>query len=84
MKPEEFWGLTPAEIGEMADGYEEKMNMQMQMLAWHAANLMNIHLERRNMVTVDKLLGKEKKIMSKEDREAQFAELIHLMDRKGA
>jgi hypothetical protein len=67
----------------MSEGYEQKMDMQMQMLAWHAVNLMNVHLEKRNQVTVDQLLGKNKK-MSRADKETQFAKLVHLMDRKGA
>jgi hypothetical protein len=65
----------------MADGYQENMDIQMQMLAWHAANLMNIHLERS--VTADQLLGKDKP-MNQQDKEAKFGELVQLMQRKGA
>jgi hypothetical protein len=36
------------------------MDTQMHLLAWHAANVMNVHLKKK--VTVKKLLGKEKKM----------------------
>ena len=42
----------------MAEGYQERMDTQMHLLAWHAANIMNIHLKKK--VTVKKLLGKQK------------------------
>lgn len=67
----------------MSEGYEQKMDLQMQMLAWHCMNIMNVHLDKRDKVTVDQLLGKNQP-MSREDKETQFTKLIHLMDRKGA
>ncbi len=42
----------------MAEGYQERMDIQMHLLAWHAANIMNVHLKKK--VTVKKLLGKQK------------------------
>lgn len=50
----------------------------MHRLAWHAANLMNVHLKKK--VTVKKLLGKERN-MAMEERERQFTRLMEA--RKG-
>jgi hypothetical protein len=72
--------LTPAEIGELADGYQERINTQMQLMAWHAANIMNVHLKKK--VTVKKLLGKEK-TMTQDDREKEFKKLMKLMNQRG-
>lgn len=56
------------------EAYNQKLDLQMQMLAWHAANVMNVHLKRQ--VTPDKLLGKGKsKQMSSSDREQEVARL---------
>lgn len=45
----------------------------MHRLAWHAANLMNVHLKKK--VTVKKLLGQERN-MAQAEREQQFARLM--------
>ncbi|SFS75869.1 hypothetical protein SAMN05444972_10758 [Marininema halotolerans] len=50
----------------------------MQRLAWHAANLMNVHLKKK--VTVKKLLGKEKDV-TKAEKEKKFAELTQKLSK---
>lgn len=58
----------------MIEAYNQKIDLQMQMIAWHAANVMNVHLKKQ--VTPDKLLGKKKsKQMSSIDREQEISKL---------
>ncbi|GIP38637.1 hypothetical protein J31TS4_19170 [Paenibacillus sp. J31TS4] len=64
----------------MIDGYNLRADMEMQRLAWHAANVMNVHLRKK--VTVKRLLGKEK-LQTQEDKQSEFAKLIDLMSRRG-
>ena len=73
--------MTPAELNEMAEGYRERMDQQMHLLAWHAANIMNVHLKRK--VTVKKLLGKER-VMTREEREIQFERFMAMLKKKRA
>jgi hypothetical protein len=79
LKPDEFWKLTPNEIFEMAEGYQERVDTQMHLLAWHAANIMNIHLKKK--VTVNKLLGKEKK-MSQVEIDKEIDKALHLVKKR--
>lgn len=67
---------------EMVEGYNLRVEHEMQRLAWHAANVMNVHLRRRDQVTVKKLLGKEKPPMSREEKEAEFEKLRKIIERK--
>lgn len=80
MRPDEFWSLTPREIFELAVGYQSRVDDQRMMLAWHAANVMNVHLKKK--ITPKKLLGKEKQ-MSMEDREAEFEKLKRALNERG-
>ncbi|MFD1397687.1 hypothetical protein ACFQ49_16015 [Kroppenstedtia eburnea] len=52
----------------------------MHRLAWHAANLMNVHLKKK--VTVKKLLGQERN-MAQTEREQQFARLMQARQGEG-
>lgn len=61
----------------MARGFEERLDIQMNLLAWHAANIMNVHLKKK--VTPKKLLGREKKSMSPEDRAREWEKLQKLL-----
>jgi hypothetical protein len=77
---DEFWSLTPAEIFDLAEGYRERYDTQMHIVAWHAANVMNVHTKKQ--VTVDKLLGKKKE-MSPLDRESEVEKLrVALAERR--
>ncbi|MDR6225450.1 hypothetical protein [Desmospora profundinema] len=66
------------ELQDLTEGYQERVDLEMHRLAWHAANLMNVHLKKK--VTVKKLLGKERN-MAMEERERQFTRLMEA--RKG-
>jgi hypothetical protein len=59
----------------MCEGYNLRIEHEMTRLAWHAANVMNVHLKRRQRVTVDQLLGKGKRQMTPDERAAEFAKL---------
>lgn len=56
----------------MIQAYEEKMDITRHLIAWHAANVMNVHTKKH--ITVDKLLGKKKE-MTSIDREAEVEKL---------
>ena len=68
LSPEQFWGrpddiytgMTLREFDLYGQGYRERVEQQVDlaknMLAWHAANVMNCLVKRR--VTADQLLGK--------------------------
>lgn len=77
--PEEFWKLTPAEFNLLTEGYLDREDREMTKLAWHASNIMNVHLKKK--VTVKKLLGKEK-VMTVESKEEEFNKLIELLNKK--
>ena len=79
MSHETFWGLTPKEIYELVEGYNQREENEMQKLAWHAANLMNVHLKKK--VTVKKLLGKEKQ-MTTAQMESELAKLDKLIEER--
>lgn len=75
MKPWEFWRLTPGEYSDMCEGYNLRAEREMERLAWHAANVINVHLRRKDRVTPKKLLGKEKPPMTQTERAAEFEKL---------
>jgi hypothetical protein len=61
----------------MWDGYKRKSDTELERIAWHAANLMNIHLKRK--VTAKQLLGKDKKVQSDADKKAEFKKLQRML-----
>jgi hypothetical protein len=64
----------------MSRGWRYKHDIQMNIMAWHAANVMNVHTKKQ--VTVDKLLGKKKE-MTPFDRESEVSKLrIALTERR--
>ena len=60
LKPGEFWLTTPREFACMQRGFQKVQEMQMQQIAWHAANIMNASGNLKHPVGVDELLGKKK------------------------
>lgn len=50
--------MTPREFFDLMNGYQMRLDQKMNITAWHAANVMNVHTKKK--VTVKKLLGKEK------------------------
>lgn len=64
----------------MIEAYQEKMDITRHLVAWHAANVMNVHTKKH--ITVDKLLGKKKEMTSIE-REEEITKLRQaLMERR--
>ncbi|WP_405458117.1 hypothetical protein [Paenibacillus sp. HJGM_3] len=60
----------------MIEGYKLKTEWEMERLAWHAANVMNVHLKKP--VTVKRLLGKERR-QTLESKAEEFEKLAKLM-----
>jgi len=53
-----FWRLTPHEIGLYLEAAHERERRRMEMLAWHAANLMNMWRGRgRRAISIRDLMG---------------------------
>lgn len=63
----------------MAEGYQDRMDTQMHLLAWHAANTMNVHLKTK--VTIQKLLGNrgKRKEMTPLEMEAEAAKFNRIL-----
>lgn len=64
--------MTPAEIFMLANGYRLRQENDLHIVAWHACNVMNIHLKKK--ITVKKLLGKDR-TMTPFDREKELEKL---------
>lgn len=58
MRPWDFWRLTAAEFAATADGYRRRTDRELERLAWQTANLMNVHLKKKDRMTMQKLLGR--------------------------
>ena len=50
--------MTPREIGYVVKGYTKRLERSHELLAWHAANIMNCWTKKK--VTPQKLLGRAK------------------------
>lgn len=76
--------MTPGEYLEMCEGYNLRIEREMQRLAWQTAHLMNVHLRKRQRVTIDQLLGKKKQ-MTQPEREMEMEKLRKIIaERKGS
>lgn len=73
LKPWEFWRLTHAEFLDLIEGHKARIDQELERFAWHAANVMNVHLKKK--VTVKKLLGKEKKPQTREQKLLELEKL---------
>ena len=60
MKPKEFWRVTPLEFIWFCEAADKRWDLEMDMVAWHAAHLMSMWAKKGSKITVDKLRGKEK------------------------
>jgi len=83
LRPEEFWGLTLTELGDMIVAYSEEERRQDEAdyyrTAWLASHLMNATGHYKQPITPDKLLGKKKpaaQTMTKEDRDKAMKDLL--------
>lgn len=80
LTPEQFWGsaddiytgMTLREFDLYAQGFKQRTEMNQELLAWHAANVMNMWTKKGHSITPAKLLGKEE---AKLDPKALQAEL---------
>ena len=52
------WSMTPREIQLVVDGYRKRSEREQELMAWHAANIMNCWVKKK--VTPQKLLGRAK------------------------
>jgi hypothetical protein len=82
IKPDEFWSMIPREFFLLVESYNAEMEREFEvyqhLLAWHAANIMNASGNLKRSVTVDKLLGKNKKkkvSLSREEQKKQLEDL---------
>jgi hypothetical protein len=82
LKPWEFDRLTPGEFSDMLNGYKEKVEAEKFRCAWMVANLVNVHLDKSNKVSIDDLLGKKDQLAEKKP-EQKKRELIELRRRFG-
>ncbi len=53
----QFWSSTPRELWIAAQAYNSRAENQQRLLAWHAANIMNMWSKRR--IRPDQLMGKK-------------------------
>lgn len=58
--PRDFYTMTPAELYEQIDAYDEREEQSWRKLAWQTAYLLNIHLKDEDKVTIDDLLKIQK------------------------
>lgn len=61
----------------MLEGKKHSADLELRRLAWHAANVMNVHLKKP--VTVDKLLKPRPK-QTEADKNAEFSKLAKLSE----
>lgn len=45
----------------MARGWRSRHDLEMEIVAWHASLIRNVHLQKKDRMTYKQLLGKEKK-----------------------
>lgn len=65
--PQDFWGraddistgLSLRELDLVVRGAQARAEREQRLVAWHAANVMNMWAKRGTKITADKLLGKD-------------------------
>lgn len=78
---EQFWMTTPVDYQSILDGYHLKHDLEMQMLAWQTALLINVHSKRK--IKPGQLLGKRNKNDLTDDQKiAQLKERLDRINRK--
>ena len=77
LRPWEFDRLTPGEFSDMLQGYKEKVEAEIFRCAWMVANLVNVHLDRNNKVSIGDLLGEKEQPAAKtpEQKKLELDEL---------
>ena len=77
--PDQYWRLTPSELGEMFAGYSWKRDRQWDIAGWMTAHMVNMSGKvTKQKVTVDKLLGRRKAMPMRthDDRYNAFEEIM--------
>lgn len=73
VKPDEFWEMTLREFDCVMQGQAKRVRINLEMMAWHAANIMNCWTKAGSKVSVRKLLGDEKKELSPTELAAELS-----------
>lgn len=62
--PDQWWEMTPREFELHVKGFRNRMERELERLAWHAANIINaipyFGKGRKKAVTIDQLLGRKR------------------------
>jgi len=78
--PDQYWKLTPAELGEMLEGYSWRQERVWDVAAWVTSHMINISGKTtRKKITPDKLLGRKKQAMRNvtyDDKVKSFEEIL--------
>lgn len=62
--PDQYWKLTPSELGEMFAGYHWQRDRKWDMAGWITAHVLNVSGKTvKKRVTADKLLGRKRQYM---------------------
>lgn len=63
----------------MLEGRKHAADLELRRLAWHAANIMNVHLKKS--ITVEKLINPPKKQQTLEQKTAEFDKLKKMVEK---
>jgi hypothetical protein len=79
IKHEEFWRLTPSEIIESIQVWNENKEEEMQRLAWAVAMIIDYTGRLKRPVKPADLLGKPVKKITPEEKQKEWNELVERM-----
>lgn len=79
---DQFWSTTPADYRDLMEGYNLRHDIEMQMLAWQTALLINVHSKRK--IKPAQLLGKRgENQISEQEKLARLREQMERVSKKG-
>jgi hypothetical protein len=79
---EQFWSTTPADYKDILEGYNLRHDVEMQMLAWQTALLINVHSKRK--IKPSQLLGKKNQDeLTNEQKLQQLKKHLDRVNNKG-
>lgn len=80
---DQFWRITPVDYSDLLGGYNLRHDVEMQMLAWQTALLINVHSKRK--IKPAQLLGKRsgQNELTNEQKIAQLKERLDRVNRRG-
>lgn len=77
LTPDEYWRLTPVELGEMMSGAQWRRFQHWEVAAWATAHLINVSGKvSKKQIKPDQLLGKRPKSRAVRSPENDFKELV--------